>query len=95
MNPSGSLTLGLGESHPARLRRSANASQVLGVCEQERITSVRAATLMRPAVPDEAVGALPTQVGAARHDMERRAGTEPTNDESWPCVILDHHHTHA
>jgi carbamoyltransferase len=72
---------------------------VLGVCEQERVTRVRAVGFNRTGLPDEALGVLLQRIGQSRRDVERFIVSEPVSagGSVEPHVMehVDHHFAHA
>jgi carbamoyltransferase len=71
--------------------------RIIGICEQERITRVRAAGFNSSGLPDEALDEL-----LRRSDRHRREATRyviaesgPDLPPSTPVVSVDHHFAHA
>ena len=70
--------------------------QVLGICEQERITRVRAAGVNASGLPDEALDELLARAGRSRADVTGYAWTGTGNaPDGADLVRLDHHFAHA
>jgi len=73
-----------------------SAEGLLAICEQERITRVRAAGCNPGGLPDEAIDALLARCGRGRPDIEVFAVAEPM--APMPGAVLrhlDHHFAHA
>lgn len=70
--------------------------RILGICEQERITRVRAAGLNATGLPDEALDLLLRRSGRRREEIAAYAFAEdvPGASRLGP-VQLDHHFAHA
>jgi carbamoyltransferase len=70
--------------------------EVVGICEQERITRVRAAGVNATGLPDEALDELLKRAGRARSDLTGVALAEETIAPAPPgAVRLEHHFAHA
>src|SRR5262249_8286285 len=92
------MTLSAGLSGATRNACAAlcTSSQILGICEQERIIRLRGAGFNRTGLPDEALDELLRRSGRQRSDVTRyaiaEAGPSPYGLE---VVCLDHHFAHA
>ncbi len=90
------LFLGLGGVMRHACAAIADGRQVLGVCEQERVTRVRGAGFNPTGLPEEAIDAIVGFAGASREDVTRYAIAEPAHvDGPWSGTTLEHHHGHA
>ena len=70
--------------------------QVLGICEQERITRVPGAGVNSTGLPDEALDELLTRAGLARRDLAGFALAEHGAGPARPDTLrIDHHFAHA
>jgi carbamoyltransferase len=70
--------------------------QVLGICEQERITRVPGAGVNSTGLPDEALDELLTRAGLARRDLAGFALAEHGAAPARPDALrVDHHFAHA
>jgi carbamoyltransferase len=69
---------------------------VLGVCEQERITRVKAAGFNATGLPDEVLDELLLRTGRTRRDVTHYAHADRISDQAKnDAVSLDHHLAHA
>jgi carbamoyltransferase len=68
---------------------------VFSVCEQERVTRVRAAGFNRTGLPDEALDELLRRAGRQRADVTTYAIAETPAPDGDAVVRLDHHYVHA
>src|SRR5258705_7129808 len=69
---------------------------ILGICEQERITRVRAAGFNATGLPDEVLDELLRRAGKQRHDVTTYTLAEPVTAVPSTAVLrLDHHFAHA
>jgi carbamoyltransferase len=68
--------------------------RVIGVCEQERITRVRAAGFNKTGLPDEALDTLLERLRSSRAAVAGYATAEPTPTRE-AITQLDHHLAHA
>jgi hypothetical protein len=75
----------------------ASGQHLAGVCEQQRVTRVRAAGWNASGVPDEALDVLLREFGYTRADVSRYATAEPGGDviDGKPVERIDHHLAHA
>jgi carbamoyltransferase len=91
-----SVSVGLGGvSHHACAALS-TANGIVGVCEQERITRVRAAGFNRTGLPDEVLDELLRRSGRSRSDVGAYAVAEAVPAAAGTeFVHLDHHFAHA
>ena len=69
--------------------------RVLGICEQERVTRVRAAGVNRTGLPDEALDELLRRAGRSRRHVATYVTSEKSEGSAFPCAALDHHFAHA
>ena len=69
--------------------------RVLGICEQERVTRVRAAGYNRTGFPDEVLDELLRRAGRSRRHVATYVTPERSADSAIPCTALDHHFAHA
>ena len=91
-----SLSVGLGGVDRNACVSLCSGSQVLAVCEQERITRVRADSFNTTGLPDEALDTLLTRSGHRRADVSRYALAEPAQPPAGIDVVrVDHHLAHA
>jgi carbamoyltransferase len=90
------LTAGLGGGSKNACVALGNGQNILGICEQERITRVRAAGVNSTGLPDEALDFLLRRIGRSRNDIERFVLAE---DGAGPNlqnkVHIGHHFAHA
>src|SRR5262245_12976953 len=71
-------------------------AEVVGVCEQERITRVRAAGFNATGLPDEAMDELLRRTGRQRSEVTRYVFAEHlTSAEHDGLTQLEHHFAHA
>ena len=93
---SSQVHVGLGGTTRNACAVLATSTDILGICEQERITRVRAAGVNPTGLPDEAIDELLRRFGRRRGDVRTYvvAGPEP-DIHGAPVVQLDHHLTHA
>jgi carbamoyltransferase len=70
-------------------------NDIVGVCEQERITRVRGAGFNPSGLPDEALDELLRRVGRRRSDVTEYLVAEDVPPSTSVAVRLDHHFTHA
>ena len=90
------LVAGLGGATRNACVSLCSNDQILGICEQERITRVRAAGFNPTGLPDEALDELLRRAGRTRNEV-----TEYVTAESVPGLAanevthLDHHFAHA
>jgi carbamoyltransferase len=69
---------------------------ILGICEQERVTRVRAAGFNRTGLPDEALDELLRRSGRQRRDVSLYAVAEALSPAAaLEPARLDHHFAHA
>jgi carbamoyltransferase len=72
------------------------ADKILGVCEQERITRVRAAGVNPSGLPDEALDELLRRANRQKSDIGRYAVAESLQPQGPREVVrLEYHFTHA
>ena len=69
--------------------------RVLGICEQERVTRVRAAGFNRSGLPDEALDELLQRAGRGRRDIAAYVTAEGSAPHGVGATSLDHHFAHA
>ncbi len=69
--------------------------RVLSVCEQERVTRVRAAGFNPTGFPDEALDELLRRAGRSRGHVRTYVTPERSDGAASPCATLDHHFAHA
>lgn len=69
--------------------------RVLGICEQERITRVRAAGFNHTGLPDEALDELLHRAGRSRRDIAGYVTPEGSAPRGQAATLLDHHFAHA
>jgi carbamoyltransferase len=71
--------------------------QLVGFCEQERITRIRGARLGKHRLPNEALEATLASAGVTRDQIRAYVTAEEdvTIPASLPSLRLDHHHGHA
>jgi carbamoyltransferase len=96
MNTAG-LTAGVaGLSHYGSIALS-SGRQVLGACEQQRVTRVRAAGCNHTGLPDEALDTMLERLGYTRRDVARYATADGDRDMLDGKMVerLDHHMAHA
>ena len=90
------MYLGLGGAARHGCAAIADDRQLLGVCEQERLTRVKSAGFNPSGLPDEAIDALLGLLGASRGDIVHCAIAEASRgDGPWPVSTLDHQYGHA
>ena len=91
------LWVGLGGAARNGCAALCTSDRVLGVCEQERVTRVRAAGFNLNGLPDEALDELLRRCGRTRDEVAQYALGEPAAAlDSDPRVLrLDHHFAHA
>ena len=91
-----SIFVGLGGSARNACVALCTEQKILGICEQERITRVRAAGFNTTGVPDEALDALLRRSGFRRTDVATYAVAED-GTPSLPLAYerFDHHFAHA
>jgi len=90
------LTIGLGGSARHGCVALSDGAAILGVCEQERATRVRAAGFNGTGLPDEALDLLLGRAGRARSDIARYVVAEcDSSPEGASVVHLDRHRAHA
>jgi carbamoyltransferase len=94
-----SVWVGLGGVAGHACAAVASRDEVLGVCEQERVTRVRAAGFNRSGLPDEAIDEILRRVGRQRTDVARVALAENVARGSRlgqeEPLHYDHHFAHA
>jgi carbamoyltransferase len=91
-----SLNLGIGGVTSHACAALSDGQQVLGVCEQERITRVRGAGCDRTGVPEAALGALLETLGQSRTSIAACGVAEDVRPVgTWSIVTLNHHEGHA
>jgi carbamoyltransferase len=91
-----SLAVGLGGVARHACATLCTDKMVLGICEQERITRVRAAGVNRTGLPDEVLDELLRRSGKSRGDVTSYAVAEEIPGRSDGEVVrLDHHFAHA
>lgn len=91
------LTAGVaGLSHYGSVALS-SGRRVLGACEQQRVTRVRAAGCNQTGLPDEALDTMLERLGYTRSDVARYAMAEGDRDilDGKDVDRLDHHMAHA
>jgi carbamoyltransferase len=70
--------------------------QILGICEQERVTRARGAGVNATGLPDEALHELLTRTGRARRDLTDFALADNGAASATPDGLrLEHHFAHA
>ena len=70
--------------------------QILGICEQERITRVPGAGVNSSGLPDEALDELLSRAGRGRRDLAGFALAEHGAGPARPDTLrIDHHFAHA
>jgi carbamoyltransferase len=90
------LSVGIGGITHHACAALADSQSVLGVCEQERITRVRAAGVTPTGLPDQAIDVLLEHVHGTRADIVRSGVAEASAPDSpWPTTRFDHHEAHA
>lgn len=91
------LFVGLGGATRNACATLCTGDAILGICEQERITRVRAAGFNRTGVPDEALDELLHRSGRQRSEVIAFALAEPVHGAiaGTDLVRLDHHFAHA
>src|SRR5258705_230887 len=72
-----SLHVGLGGAERHGCVTLCTDKQILGICEQERITRVRAAGFNATGLPDEVLDELLRRAGKQRHDVTTYTLVEP------------------
>jgi carbamoyltransferase len=91
-----SLALGIGGVTQHACAALSDHRQVLGICEQERITRVRGAGCDPTGVPDAALGALLNDLGQSRTSIETCGVAEDVRPAgAWSTITFDHHEGHA
>jgi len=92
-----SILVGLGGAARNACVTLSAGDRILGVCEQERITRVRAAGFNPTGLPDEALDVLLRRAGHTRAHVSAYALAEATLAPAGiaPLRRLDHHFTHA
>src|SRR5436190_543442 len=93
-----SLWVGLGGRTRSACVALCTQDEILGICEQERITRVRAAGFNPTGLPDEALDELLCRSGRHRREVTAYAVTEADAGHLQPgleVVRLDHHFAHA
>ena len=91
-----SLAVGLGGASRNACVTLAAPDRILGVCEQERITRVRAAGFNRTGLPDEALDVLLERSGTHRADITKYALADDVPALSDVRLLrLEHHFAHA
>ncbi len=91
-----SLWVGLGGGSRNACAALCTADQILGICEQERITRVRGAGINSTGIPDEALDELLQRSGRIRSDIAAYGLTDTKSNPSGAAVVrLDHHFAHA
>jgi carbamoyltransferase len=91
-----SLVVGLGGATLNACVSLCTDDQILGVCEQERVTRVRGAGFNSTGLPDEALDELLRRAGRKRGEVTAYALAEPASAAVGREVTrLDHHFTHA
>jgi carbamoyltransferase len=95
--PSSSIDLVVGLGGAARNACVAVCApdRVLGICEQERVTRVKAAGVNRTGLPDEALDELLARAGRSRRDVSSYVSSEGHTDFDGITRGLDHHLAHA
>jgi carbamoyltransferase len=96
--PSVGLYVGLGGATRNACVALCTEKELLGVCEQERITRVRGAGFNSTGLPDEVLDALLERSGRQRKEVTAYAVAEPvpaTNRPGIELVDLDRHFAHA
>ena len=94
MNGTG-LTIGLGGATRHGCAAVSDGRAILGVCEQERATRIRAAGFNATGLPDEALELLLARAGRGRADIARYAVAERSGPDGPNVVHIDHHLAHA
>jgi carbamoyltransferase len=92
------LTAGLGGATSHACVALIEEQQVIGVCEQERITRVKGAGFNSSGLPDEAIDTLLDRLGRRRDAIERFAVAELGHEAAHASLAveaLDHHFAHA
>ena len=90
------LNLGIGGVTRHACAALSDDRQVLGVCEQERITRARGAGCDSTGLPGAALDALLGTLGRTRASIDACAVAEDVPQAaSWPIVKLEHHEGHA
>jgi carbamoyltransferase len=91
-----SLSVGLGGGSRNACVALCTADQIIGICEQERITRVRGAGINSTGLPDEALDELLQRSSRKRGDIAAYGLTDTTSNPSGAAVVrLDHHFAHA
>jgi carbamoyltransferase len=91
-----SLYVGLGGAERHGCVTLCTDQQILGICEQERITRVRAAGFNATGLPDEVLDELLRRAGKRRDDVTTYTLAEPVTAVPATAVLrLDHHFAHA
>ena len=94
--PSMNLWAGLGGAARNACVTLCTDDRILGICEQERITRVRAAGFNPTGLPDEALDELLRRSGRRRSDVTGYAVAETIPaPPPMELTCLDHHFTHA
>ena len=93
-----SLTVGIGgvRRNACAAVADAQQKQLIGVCEQERVTRVRAAGVNTTGLPDEALDAILDRHGRTRGDIGSIVVAEDPR-VSLPAGVahVEHHYAHA
>jgi carbamoyltransferase len=89
--------VGLGGAGRHACAAICTAHEVLGICEQERVTRVKGAGFNSTGLPDEAIDVILARTGFTRASVIEYAYSEcpPPISEGIPSVRLDHHFMHA
>ena len=89
--------VGLGGAGRHACAAVCTAHDVMGVCEQERVTRVKGAGFNTTGLPDEAIDVILARTGFTRSSVIEYAYSEcpPPATEGLPSVRLDHHFMHA
>ena len=90
-----SIWVGLGGAARNASVALCTSDRVLGICEQERVTRVRAAGVNATGLPDEALDELLCRAGRSRTDITTIVSTEAGARDGNAFVWLDHHFAHA
>ncbi len=94
--PSTDLFVGLGGASRNACATLSTRERILGICEQERITRVRAAGFNSTGFPDEALDELLRRSGRRRSEVTAYAVAETSSARTaTELVHLDHHFAHA
>jgi carbamoyltransferase len=90
------LIVGLGGAARHGCVAISDGQEILGICEQERVTRVRDAGFNATGLPDEALDLLLSRAGRNRGEIARYASTRDYRNHDLPgLVCIDHHHALA